>query len=160
MKHNAKSFSNLLAELTTNDDVDILREELMAIEEAAVSSENFLKNDGLMAKVRPRILLAIQQDLNIFDADPRSYAREAMEVALSLPVMEVTLAYEPVPEGIKRLGEKLRSISGKPYLLSLIINPALLGGMVCVVNGEFRDYSMSAKLAALLKEMYPGMEEQ
>jgi hypothetical protein len=160
MKHNAKSFSNLIGELVTTDDLDTLREELAAVKEDALVPNTPGSEVKLKELIRPRILKAIKADLKAFDEDARSYAREAMEVAAKLPLMELTLAYEPTPVGLRRILEKLRSISNQQYILSLIVNPALLGGMVCVLRGEFRDYSLSNKLGQLMTEMYPGIEEQ
>ena len=158
MKHNAKSFSNLLGEMVTTEDIDTLREELEAILNTTLTGEVLSWDEQLKVQVRPRVLASIDRDLKEFDGDRREYAQEALAVAGELPVMEITLAYEPVPAGIRRIVEKLRELSGQLYIVSILVNPAILGGMVGVVRGEFRDYSLSNKLGLLMSEMYPGIE--
>jgi hypothetical protein len=145
MKHNAKSFSNLLGEILVREDVTLLEEELKLLGESVFTQ-------GVEAKIRERIAAAIKADLKGFEGEAKIYYQEALELVRNLPEIELTIAFEPTPEAVRRMVTKVRQLVQKEVVLSLVINPAIVGGALIATRGEFRDYSISAKLLSLLNE--------
>ena len=68
------------------------------------------------------------------------------DAVLALPLLHMTLAFEPSARGIAAFSEKARSYFGPDVVLDIVVDPALFGGAQISYNGRYTDLSLAAKM--------------
>lgn len=64
-----------------------------------------------------------------------------------LPVYNAKLAFEPSRTLIEELGVWCRKQWGKSAILSIEVDPSIIGGIILTVNGAYLDFSTKSKLS-------------
>src|SRR5690606_21777939 len=67
------------------------------------------------------------------------YFNGLKEFLTSLPVLQLTLAYNPKNEQLETISEAVRRQTGKPVILQIHHNPQMLGGAVITFEGRYID---------------------
>mgnify|MGYP005832149087 CR=1 FL=1 len=111
---------------------------------------------GLSPTIVNFILLLIdKRRLGYFTEIVRIYGEMADEVAGRSRV-KVTSAVSLSPQAVEAIRKKLASITGKEVILTLEIDPQLIGGVVTQIGGVIYDGSIRTQLENLRQSLMKG----
>jgi hypothetical protein len=156
MKLRASTFSNLMEVVLTREDYLMARDELVAVYQALTAPKQ-VGVDEALGQIRPGLAAAIRTDWLEAKLEPVAYITEAVAYLDAVPTVEMTLAFEPSKKMLARLILKLREGAQILPVVSLTINPSILGGMEVISRGKYADLSLRKKIANTFDELVPGV---
>lgn len=148
MKPNANRFSNLLAEIVTQEDRSLFMDEVSRLEAGLFSGGEQGFATVMTKQVRQRIAVAYGADFKEYKQGSEQFLTEVKQVVAELPEMDITVAHELTVTEYSALAEKVRQVAGRPLVLSVSINPFILAGMQLSFGGKYGDYSLRRRLEA------------
>lgn len=81
--------------------------------------------------------------INLKDAmGLQNFLKELRSGVESLPVVALTLAFEPKEENIKNISDWFALNLKKEVLLEITVDPKIIAGAVVVFGGNYRDFSV------------------
>jgi F0F1-type ATP synthase delta subunit len=83
-------------------------------------------------------------------ADIKNFLDKLAEKITKLPVLSLTLAFEPNEQTLNILNEWFVINIKKQFIFDISINPNLIAGVVLNFNGKFLDYSINQKFDQIL----------
>ncbi len=111
---------------------------------------------GLSPMVVNFILLLIdKRRLGYFNEIVRIYGEMADEVA-GRGRAKVTSAVDLSPQAVEAIRKRLASITGKEVILTLAVDPRLIGGVVTQIGGVIYDGSIRTQLENLRESLMKG----
>ena len=78
----------------------------------------------------------------------------------SLPVVSVTLAFEPTASFIGKLNSEISAIIGEKAVLNLTVNQYISGGAVFEYKGKRREYILAEKLEDTIADLAGQMAKE
>ena|SRR5579871_3601017 len=75
------------------------------------------------------------------------------ERILSLPVISITIAFEPQEQTIQQLTEWFATQKNMQVLFDLHVDPGILGGATFSFNGKFADFSIKPTFQQIIQTM-------
>jgi F0F1-type ATP synthase delta subunit len=70
---------------------------------------------------------------------------------LSLPVVKLTIAFEPNQRLVDKLATFFSSIGRENVIFDILVDRNIVAGAVLEVNGAYRDYSVSKQIDQVIK---------
>ena len=64
----------------------------------------------------------------------------------SLPIITLTIAFAPKDHTITRISQWLATQLARPVVLDISVDPAIIGGVVILYEGMYKDYSLHKRL--------------
>jgi hypothetical protein len=159
MKRQASTFSNLMEMVLTREDYLMARDELVLVYQM-VTAPSPKKIEDALETIRHNLAVAITADWKMAKLEPAAYLAEAVAYLDQVPTVEMTLAFEPSQKMLARVVSKLREGAAVAPVVSLSINPSILGGMEVIVNGKFADLTLKKNIAEAFAELVPGVMEK
>lgn len=99
------------------------------------------------AKKEWSLSLIHEHDLNITDLTQMQNFFQGLKDALEkMPVVEISLAFEPNEKFIVLVSNKISIYSKKPVILDINYNPKIIAGLVIGFKGNYKNYSMEKML--------------
>jgi|SRR5579885_3493809 len=77
------------------------------------------------------------------------FLRHLKEAIVSLPVVEVTLAFAPKRDLLEELSDWFSINYRTLVLFNIKVDPSIIAGAVFAVNGKFADYSLKKKISQM-----------
>jgi hypothetical protein len=152
---NDYNYDNILSELRTVDDLDFLNAEIDMLLVSLYKTDPTEYQNILKAKIQQKLaeeltLSMTEQKVALDDRDQlESYLNGLKKFLSFIPVLHLTLAYQPGNDEINQLAEWARTQTGKPVVLHLYHNSSLLGGAVITFEGKYIDLSLKKRLSTV-----------
>lgn len=86
------------------------------------------------------------------DGPQKQFLEEIISELKTIPVVKITLAFEPDDNFTSKLNETISTQAGQKVILDILVNHHIVGGIVVEYQGKFKDYSLEPKVDAYLKE--------
>lgn len=86
-------------------------------------------------------------------SDIKDFFDKLQEKISSLPVLSLTVAFEPKEQTLLALSQWFLLNIDKQVLLDITVNPAIIAGAVISINGKHLDFSVKPKFDQLLNDM-------
>lgn len=141
-KSQATDFSTRLAALSAN-----IYKTDFNLEKALLDTFGMEKKDMLMK---------LLNDNTIAVATPsalKEFFEKMQQAIASLPVLSMTVAFEPQEQTLKPLSEWFVLNIKKQVLFEIKVDPNLIAGATITFNGKFADYSIKPTFEKILQEM-------
>lgn len=84
--------------------------------------------------------------------DIKNFLDKLQEQITKLPMLSLTLAFEPNEETLNLINEWFAINTKKQFIFDITINPNLLAGVAINFNGKYLDYSVNKKFDKVLKD--------
>ncbi len=72
----------------------------------------------------------------------QDFLKKMQETITSLPVVSLTIAFEPSEETLKALSQWFLTTRNKQVLFDILTDEKLIAGAIITSNGKFKDYSI------------------
>lgn len=86
------------------------------------------------------------------DTPQKQFLEEIITELKSVPMVKITLAFEPDDSFTAKINETISSLAGQKVILDILVNHHIVGGAVVEYQGKFRDYSMEPRVDQYLKD--------
>lgn len=86
------------------------------------------------------------------DASQKAYIEEVIKYLRSLPIVKITLAFEPDDTFSNRINEVITSLIGGKVVLDIEVNHHIIAGITIEYKGKFADYSFEGRTEEFLKK--------
>lgn len=159
---NRDNYEELLRGLLTKEDVMAFHDQIESLENslfypestshsmAAETKEPFVKalETQLPYEKKERLIAFVQKS----DIDPesmtaiRSLFAEIKEYLLKIPVISLSLAFDPDEASLKKIVQAINDYTPEFTVVDLNINKQLLGGALIEWDGNYRDYTVKKRL--------------
>jgi F0F1-type ATP synthase delta subunit len=94
------------------------------------------------------------------DAKQKEYLEKIIKYLRSLPIVKITLAFEPDSNFSNRLNEVISGLVGEKVVLDLSIDHRLIAGLKVEYKGKFADYSFETRSVDFLRENVPNFLQE
>lgn len=127
----------------------------------AVIKDLYHNKEGTITQKAPEIspsLVAVFNYLEQKGLEPagdeaqKAYITEIINYLKKLPIVKVTLAFEPNSTFSNKINEVISSLLGHKIILDFEVNPQIVAGIALEYKGKFADYSYMEKTTDFLKE--------
>ncbi len=88
----------------------------------------------------------------IGDEAQKKYLEEIITYLKTLPVVKITLAFEPDDQFTNAVNQVISDGAGQKVILDVSVNHHIVAGIQMEYQGKFGDYSYEAKTDQYLKE--------
>ena len=131
----------------------------------AITKELYHNQEGSIAQKAKSIspsLIAVFNYLEQKGLEPsgdeaqKAYIAEVISYLKSLPVVRITMAFEPDDTFSTKINEVISSLAGHKIVLDIAVNHHIVAGITLEYNGKFSDYSYEEKTDNFLKERLGG----
>jgi hypothetical protein len=146
------TYSELLSQLVTSRDVNLLRQELEALQAAAYKVKKDSFAEALKTSVRAWVAEWMTAAIKKDGTDPQKFIDGLLAEIQQLPVVEITIAFEPTQANIERIHNQVVTAIGHQVLIDLKTDQSLIAGATLSVGGKYHDGSQAQKLDSLLTE--------
>lgn len=140
-------FDQILSKLKTTEQADRLVDELInlkanAFKPSAPALEELVLKE-LSTSYGEDLLLIIKQNKPV---DVQKFINEFIEVLKNLPVLNLTIAFEPRSKSIDHFHAFITQNISKNILMNIEIDPSIVGGAQITFNGKYIDFSLKKLL--------------
>lgn len=153
MEDKLKKYQGLIELTQTTDDVVKLDEEIDLLLQSIYHVDKDMIEDTLERMVRIRVAMEIRkiikQTASSRKEDIKILLSNAYRTICALPILKLTLAFEPSEAVIGNLSRWARQNLAAGILLDLSLDRSVLGGSVISYNGKFYDLTLKKKLQAV-----------
>lgn len=153
MEDELKKHKELIELVQTTDDVVKLDEEIDLLSQSLYHIEKNMFEDTLKKMVRIRIAEAIRKLILQYDIskkeDIKTLLLNAYKTICVMPVLQLTLAFEPSEAIIGDISRWARKSLAPGILLDLSLDRSILGGVAVVYKGRFYDLTLRKKLQSI-----------
>lgn len=87
------------------------------------------------------------------DGPQKQFLEEIITELKTIPIVKITLAFEPDDSFISKLNERISFQAGQKVILDILVNHHIVGGIVVEYQGKFKDYSLESRVDQYLKEV-------
>lgn len=141
---NEAVYSDFINIISTKHDLNILLAEIDMLSAALFKTNEKAFNETLENKVRKKVA-----DIILFrvekGADKKSLLSELNSWARSVPIIELTIAFEPTVKVVERVSQWVRMNVGEA-VIDYKIDRRIMGGAVIVFKGKIIDCSLIKKI--------------
>lgn len=102
------------------------------------------------------LFLSLMRDNQIqpeSNTDLKEFFQTIQKQIASLPLLTLTLAFEPTEQTLKTLSEWFLLNLKKQVLFDITVDQKLIGGATITYNGKYQDYSIRPKVEAIIAGM-------
>lgn len=150
MNEKILKYKALIDLIKTTDDLVVLDEEIDMVLQSIYHTEIYDLEEILAKFVRVRIAVEIKklisQDSISGKEQTRTLLSDAYRTICALPILKLTMAFEPSESIIDNISNWARSNLQSGILLDLSLDRSLLGGAQIVYEGKYYDYSLKKKI--------------
>lgn len=150
MNEKILKYKALVDLIKTTDDLVVLDEEIDMVLQSIYHTEIYDLEEILAKFVRVRIAVEIKklisQDSISGKEQTRTLLSDAYRTICALPILKLTMAFEPSESIIDNISNWARSNLQSGILLDLSLDRSLLGGAQIVYEGKYYDYSLKKKI--------------
>lgn len=86
------------------------------------------------------------------DSAQKTFIEEIINSLKEIPIVHVTLAFEPDESFKLRLNEEISSQAQRKIVLDMNINHHIVGGVILEFKGKYKDYSLEPNVDSYLKQ--------
>lgn len=139
----------MISTILTVEDARRTREKLNNIQENIFSTNYNLEKslDSFLSQEEKQEFKSFfsQNNLNLKTPKEINLGIEKIQESIDkMPLVILTTAFKPTVSSIRKFSNLLSERNKERVLLSLNVNPQILGGVLIELNGNFRDYSLNA----------------
>ncbi len=145
-------FDEIVSSVKTIDEKQMLLDEIELLLHSLYKKSAQSFEDVLRTQVRSRIAQKIEEILRKESGEKHAILEKLQETVLDLPVMELTLAFEPTETSLQRLSTWVKTNVGAKVVFQLKYDRSILGGVIMIHEGEYRDYSVRRQLERIINE--------
>lgn len=131
----------IFSKIKTKESLDLFKEEIELLLKSLYKSERQNFNSVLSNKVRAFVVEFIRNKTASGDFNLEGYLRELIDRAQELPTITLFLAFEPSENTLDHFYSFISSACRQPVLLEVNYDPTIIGGVVIIYKGEYRDFS-------------------
>ncbi|MDP3770532.1 MAG: hypothetical protein U1A25_02515 [Candidatus Sungbacteria bacterium] len=148
----------LIRTIRTKEEKDILRDQMIMLEAALFRSETQGYEKILQTRLPEHIAAAMRDILAqpSFKEHPeatRTFFQDLKNMIDILPVVKLSLAFNPSEEMIQRLHEWIQKNRGVGVVLDISYDAMILGGARMIFQGRYKEMTLSQMITdALAKE--------
>ena len=140
-------YSEILANVRTRQEADLLVSELEGLLEKLYSSQSGDFDKAIGKQVRPGVASEIKKALQLQAVDREKFLRGLIEAVKKLKVVRLTLAFEAREDLVEAISDWLRTyLPGQGVILDLSDDKSILGGALVSYEGMFGDFSLKKSL--------------
>lgn len=140
-------YSEILANVRTRQEADLLVSELEGLLEKLYSSQSGDFDKALGKQVRPGVAIEIKKALQLQTVDREKFLRGLIEAVKKLKVVRLTLAFEAREDLVEAISDWLLThLPGQGVILDLSDDKSILGGALVSYEGMFGDFSLKKSL--------------
>jgi len=150
--------SELLTTLLTTDDRELLRNELGRLKSAVFKLKKGNLTDVLKSQVRVDVARVIESELRDQKKDPEHYFEEILAQLDTLPILQLTIAFEPTQLSLEHWSSQAAEALGEGVVLQITVQPEMIGGAIIVWKGRYVDVSLKKKFAAAVSKAIGKIE--
>lgn len=133
-------YSEILSRIKTKEEAEELAEELEVLRKSLFEAGGIYFEDSLKTKVRAWAAEAIRQEISKEENKDR-YLSGLIEKLKSLKTFRLILAFEPSQIAIEKFHSVISQEVGE-VVLDITCNRSILGGVIIVYEGEYRNFSL------------------
>lgn len=149
-------YQGLIRLTQTTEDVVKLDEEIDSLLQSIYHVDKHMFEDTLEKMVRIRVAMEIrdlvQQGTSSKKEEIRSLLSDAYRIICALPILQLTLAFEPSEAVIGNISRWARKNLISGILLDLSLDKSILGGAIIMFHGKFYDFSLRKKLKEIFEK--------
>lgn len=134
-------YEKVLSEIKTTEDAEIFNREADTLLDALFESREGSLESALKNEVRARIAGVLREELFKEGRDKEEFLKELKRKVEELETVSLTLAIEPTEGFLERIGHFIEEKVGDKVILNVSFNPQIVGGVVIVYKGLYRDFS-------------------
>jgi F0F1-type ATP synthase delta subunit len=139
-------YSELNNLVRTEDERESLKEELKTLSDSLFEKEGSFEQ-ALVGKIRPQTGEAVKKLLAEGRVlDKVKFFKEAEKYLESLPVLELTVAFDPKGTSVERIWQWVRRNVGEGIILKFAVDHSIGAGAIVVFRGKFRDFTLKKLL--------------
>lgn len=142
-------YSDILSEIKTSSDRDLLIGELEAIKKALFSSKKAELEEILKSELRLSTASIIKNQMEK-GVEMKDYLSGLIYALNNLPEVKLTLGFEPSETTLLIIYSWLTANIAKQMVVNIEIDSKILGGAVISYNGKYYDGSLVKTLEATL----------
>lgn len=150
MNEKILKYKALIDLIKTTDDLVVLDEEIDMVLQSIYHTEIYDLEEILAKYVRVRVAVEIKKLINYNSIAGKDQTRallsDAYRTICALPILKLTMAFEPSESVIDNISNWARSNLQSGMLLDLSLDRSLLGGAQIVHEGKYYDYSLKKKI--------------
>ncbi len=150
MDRKLDTYKSLIDLTKTTEDLAGLGDEIDVITQSLYHVELYKLEDALSQFVRIRVAKEIRkliQANSLSGKDEiKQFFADAYRTISGLPILRLTLAFEPSESVINTLSYWVRTNLDSGILLDLSMDRSILGGAIIVYSGKFYDFSLRKNL--------------
>lgn len=124
-------FSEIIRQLKTVNDVDILKEEIDILMDGLYKSD-FKKN--MLSKIRSNMIGFLPQD--------EEGLSKLLKLLGELKILKLTLAISPTPAMIDDISTWVKKNVGQDVVLDIKMDESIIAGAQISLDGKYGDYSL------------------
>ncbi|MGI8419442.1 MAG: F0F1 ATP synthase subunit delta [Candidatus Levyibacteriota bacterium] len=148
---------NLTAFFTTKSQANEFATRLNAFSESVYHTNFSLEKDSLhyLGMKKSEAFLKLMQDNNIATDSAsaiKSFIAKLQVTIKSLPLLTITIAFEPNEEVLHTLADWFVMNLNKQFLLEILIDPALVAGAIIKYKGAFMDASSKLLVEKIMQQ--------
>lgn len=136
-------YSDILSLVKTTGDRDILLSEIEALRAVKFEPKDSIEK-VLARDVRMSVAALFRQKVQLPDFD--TYLDGLVQALNTLTEVKLTVAREPSSESINAIYLWLAKNLGESFIISLSLDPEILGGAIVAVKGKYYDGSLNREL--------------
>jgi hypothetical protein len=156
MDDNLAQYQGLIELTQTTEDVVRLDEEIDLLLQCLYHIEGERLEETLEKLVRVRVAAEIrtllQAHTNPSKQEIKFLLSNAYRTICSLPILQLTLAFEPSEFVINTISRWARQNLAAGIILDLSLDRSVLGGAIIMYHGKFYDYSLQKKLQVIFEK--------
>ncbi len=150
MNEKLLEYKSLIDLIKTTDDLGNLDQEIELLLQSLYHTDVYKFDDVLSKYVRVRVAQEISRLMlvnSITGRDARkAFLTETYKTISTLPILRLTLAFEPSESMINNISYWARSNLEEGIIIDLTLDRNLLGGALIMHKGKFYDFSLKKRL--------------
>jgi len=118
------------------------------LESLFINQFGIKKKDKLIAMIR-------NNNINVDSAaDLNEFFNKIQKKISSLPIISLTVAFDPNEDTLNKLSEWFSLNLKKQFLFDIKTDRKIIGGAAILTNGKYSDYSIKPKFDAILNDLF------
>lgn len=140
----------LLKNIKTKEEADLLKEELELLIELIYESKADLFS-LIREKVRASTYDLLNEALRKVE-NKEAFLRELLVKLDKISVVSLILSFEPSKAAVERFHSFIEEATRKPVILDIGYDPGIIGGVILIYEGKFKDFSFKKIFEKVFEE--------
>lgn len=143
----------ILSKIKTKEDADTLMEEIDVLSSSMYEQKDDFET-ALNSKIRHWVAELIRQELqkgNGEKEDKEEVLKKIKSELEKIKIIKLSLAYEPSMESLELLSGWVKSNLSNSTVIEIHYRKDLIAGAIVEFEGEYRDFTVSKRLASVIE---------